>query len=211
MAHYSKTLSSPTISTKPSAFGQVHSLHYTDFTSVSSISTTFFTSKNSGKHFETFNYQFWRFFVSPSPFKVRGSEVLGFTFLPSNKEPQFDVRFGSPRSRCWHSYWQHPKSSRLGSALGGHQTFRRLIFGWEIGTAVVSIRCLMYQISLVPHLGLCQYLSKSISLVLSGSLWFYLSPCLYLLPTCLSTCLLYLLRCVPRHVSRNWVYHTCIH
>lgn len=142
------------------------------------------------------------------------SEVRRFWGSPSlqdSVERNFAVRFGSPRSRCWHSYWQHPKSSRLGSALGGHQTFRRLIFGWEIGTAVVSIRCLMYQISLVPHLGLCQYLSKSISLVLSGSLWFYLSPCLYLLPTCLSTCLLYLLRCVPRHVSRNWVYHTCIH
>ena len=185
MAHYSKTLSSPTISTKPSAFGQVHSLHYTYFTSVSSISTTFFTSKNPGKHFETFNYQFWRFFVSPSPFKVRGSEVLGFTFLPTTVERNFAVRFGSLRSRCWHSYWQHPKSSRLGSALGGHQTFRRLIFGWEIGTAVVLIRCLMYQISLVPHFGamsisLQVYISCSLrlSMVLSLPL---LIPTAYLL------------------------------
>ena len=124
-------------------------------------------------------------FFLPPPFIVRGSEVLGFTFLPTTVERNFALRFGSPRSRCWHSYWQHPKSSRLGSALGGHQTFRRLIFGWEIGTAVVSIRCLMYQISLVPHFGamsisLQVYISCSLrlSMVLSLPL---LIPTAYLL------------------------------
>lgn len=116
------------------------------------------------------------------------SEVRRFWGSPSfqdSVERNFAVRFGSPRSRCWHSYWQHPKSSRLGSALGGHQTFRRLIFGWEIGTAVVLIRCLMYQISLVPHFGamsisLQVYISCSLrlSMVLSLPL---LIPTAYLL------------------------------